>query len=310
LIQNHQNSGELTVTNRHSRPRAGFTLIELLVVIAIIGILVGLLLPAVQKVREAANRASCLNNLKQLGLALHVYHDANNTFPAAALRGIPETQSWVPSALPYLEQQPLSDLYFFNLAWYDPANQPAVSTPLKIFQCPSAPGGTRFDTTWPSQPACGDYNATTAVSGILLQVGLIPPTPDLRGALVRDATTRIADITDGTSTTIMLGEDAGRPQLWNAGSLVPDGYIWGGGWADSHGPFAVSGSSTDGSIIRGGPCAINCTNATEFYAFHPAGANAVFADGSGRLLPSSMSISVLAALTTRSGGEAVDADSN
>jgi prepilin-type processing-associated H-X9-DG protein len=202
----------------------------------------------------------------------------------------------------------LSNLYQFNLAWFDPANQPTVSTPLKIMQCPSTPGGSRFDTFLPSAPACGDYNATTGVSGILIQVGLIPATADLRGVLVRNARSRVADITDGTSTTILLGEDAGRPQLWNAGSLVPDGYIWGGGWADSHGPFAVSGSSTDGSIARGGPCAINCTNATEFYAFHPSAANAAFADGSVRLLPASLSISVLAALTTRSGGEVVSAE--
>jgi prepilin-type N-terminal cleavage/methylation domain-containing protein/prepilin-type processing-associated H-X9-DG protein len=296
------------VINRHSQTRAGFTLIELLVVIAIIGILVGLLVPAVQKVREAANRMTCSNNLKQLGLALHHYHDTNDHFPAAALRGVPETQSWVPSVLPYIEQQPLANLYQFNLSWLDPANQPAVATPLKIFQCPSTPGESRFDTTFPAGPACGDYNATTGVSAILIQVGLIPTRIDVRGVLVRNDWTRFANITDGTSTTILLGEDAGRPQLWNAGSPVLDGYIWGGGWADSHGPFAVSGSSTDGSIARGGPCGINCTNATEFYAFHPAGANAAFADGSVRLLPASININVLAALTTRSGGELVAAD--
>jgi prepilin-type N-terminal cleavage/methylation domain-containing protein/prepilin-type processing-associated H-X9-DG protein len=296
------------MTTRPLQPRAGFTLIELLVVIAIIGILVGLLLPAVHKIREAANRMSCCNNLKQLGLALHQYHDTNLFFPAAALRGVPERQAWVPSVLPFVEQQPLSNSYVFNLAWFDPANQPAVATPLKIVQCPSTPGGSRFDTAFSFQPACGDYNATTAVSAILIQVGLIPATSDLRGVLVRNATTRMADITDGTSTTIILGEDASRPQLWNVGSLVPDGYVWGGGWADAHGPFAVSGASTDGSIARGGPCGVNCTNFTEFYAFHPAGANAVFADGSVRLIQASINISVLAALTTRSGGEVVTAD--
>jgi prepilin-type N-terminal cleavage/methylation domain-containing protein/prepilin-type processing-associated H-X9-DG protein len=296
------------MTNRLSQPRCGFTLLELLVVIAIIGVLVGMLLPAVQKVREAANRMSCANNLKQLGLALHLYHDSNNAFPAAALRGVPERQAWVPSVLPFLEQQPLSTSYQFSLAWFDPANQPAVVTPLKIFQCPSTPGGSRFDTFLPSQPACGDYNATTGVSAILVQVGLIPPTGDLRGVLVRNARTRIADVIDGTSTTILLAEDAGRPQLWNAGNLVPDGYIWGGGWADARGPFAVSGASTDGSIARGGPCGINCTNATEIYAFHPGGANAVFTDGSVRFLPASLNISILAALTTRAGGEVVSAD--
>src|SRR5262249_47229299 len=98
------------------RSRPGFTLIELLVVIAIIGVLIALLLPAVQKVREAANRAKCLNNLKQLGLAMHNYHDAYNVLPYARSGADPEDNSWAVLILPYIEQGPLYSLYATPIA--------------------------------------------------------------------------------------------------------------------------------------------------------------------------------------------------
>src|SRR5262245_4946376 len=126
------------------RPRGcrGFTLIELLVVIAIIGVLIALLLPAVQKVREAANRTTCGNNLRQLGVAMHNYHDANGGFPPG--RGhLPVTNtfahSWTPYILPYIEQDNLYRLYDFTKVFSDPANLPATQTPLKILICPSVP---------------------------------------------------------------------------------------------------------------------------------------------------------------------------
>src|SRR5690242_7638998 len=161
----------------HSKTRRGFTLIELLVVIAILAVLIGMLLPAVQKVREAASRMACANNLKNLGLALHNYHGNHDTFPPGAVgpQGAAYPQfldlkhhSLGSFLLPYLEQQALSSQYRWDVSWFEPPNQPVVNTQLKIWQCPSAqanriqdgslitiqpPPGMLFNGT----AACGDY---------------------------------------------------------------------------------------------------------------------------------------------------------
>ena len=208
------------------RNRSGFTLIELLVVIAIIAILIALLVPAVQKVRAAAARTQCLNNLKQLGLAMHNYESTNKAFPpgrtTATTAAYPQRHSWSAFVLPSIEQGTVFSVYNVKKDWDDPANYAAIRTQLALFYCPTTPGGQRFDTTITAGPACGDYSA---ISAIKFFVGINcfgysglsdadADDPRLVGALRRDETTRIVRISDGTSNTIMLAEDApGRPLM-------------------------------------------------------------------------------------------------
>jgi prepilin-type processing-associated H-X9-DG protein len=285
------------------------TLIELLVVIAIIAVLIGLLLPAVQKVREAASRMKCANNLKQLGLALLSYHDANDTFPPGQWDGPPgRNHGWAPFILRYIEQDGLANLYRWDLWSADPQNQPVVARQLPIFQCPSAPEQDRYMTFGVFQNngkgACGDYAPTFSVDPILVTQRLIAPPGDHRGILAPDQTTRISQITDGTSNTLMLTEDAGRPRLWQAGKAGDDQTVIGGPWQAYNNGIILRGSNYDGTGAWG-PCALNCTNDREVYSFHPGGANAVFADGHIQFLTSGVSIQTLAALVTRAGGEVV-----
>ena len=135
--------------NRSGRRSPGFTLVELLVVIAIIGILIALLLPAVQAAREAARRAQCSNNMKQIGLAFHNYHDTYRTFPLPtnvsllSTGGLGTSHSWSLSILPFIEQTSIYDTYNLNLSCWDPVNEAAVDTAIPGYVCPSTPNGDR-----------------------------------------------------------------------------------------------------------------------------------------------------------------------
>jgi prepilin-type N-terminal cleavage/methylation domain-containing protein/prepilin-type processing-associated H-X9-DG protein len=305
---------------RRQCPRA-FTLTELLTVLAILGVLLGLLLPAVQKVREAAARLACSNNLKQAGLALHQFAADRGAFPPGAVYGpFPEAGvgtdalhgCW-PFLLPYLEQGALARQYRWGVDFFDPANQPAVAAQLKVLQCPAA-GADRVvkdgqgdgGFTDGREGACTDYSPVAGVSPGLAALGLVAPAASYQGALPVNRMNRLTDLSDGTSTTLLAAEDAGRPQLWRAGRYVPGLFAYGGPWASSANPVVIAGASADGETVPG-PCAINCTNDRQPYGFHPGGANFLFADGAVHFLRAGVGIRVLAALATRAGGEAVPA---
>ena len=238
--------------------RRGFTLLELLVVIAIIAILIGLLLPAVQKVREAASRMACANNLKQLGLACHNYHGAHDKFPPGTVGPIgPSFPQYAglkqhglgTYLLPYLEQQALASQYRWDVSWFDLPNQPFVNAQLKMWQCPSAQAkriqdGSLLTVRPPPDPtfngtaACGDYAGMGVIDKDLASSGWIDPPNGPRderghyeGAFTINGTRRFADFLDGASNTILMAECAGRPTLWRAGKVVPNLYISGGPWA-------------------------------------------------------------------------------
>ena len=297
-----------------SRRARGFTLIELLVVIAIIAVLIGMLLPAVQKVREASARTTCQNNLKQLALALNAFENASGYFPPSRTTVSPQT-AWSAHILPYIEQQNVYQIYVMTKDWNNAANYAAIQTQLKVFVCPDTPKSPRVDDTIPSQPAAGDY---AVINALYLDWGTIcfpshvvytsATDPRLVGALQPDKNTRITDITDGTSRTIIIAEDAGRPDMWGrdrfrwwAPAIPPCARPGQAGWADPNGEFKVDGSNPDGTIH--GPCPLNCSNNSEIFAFHPSGANVAFVDGSVHFLSSTINLCVLATISTRSTGE-------
>jgi prepilin-type N-terminal cleavage/methylation domain-containing protein/prepilin-type processing-associated H-X9-DG protein len=298
-----------------SRP-AAFTLIELLVVIAIIAVLIGLLLPAVQKVREAANRMKCASNLHNIGLALHNFENTRGHFPPGSINvGTGEGHGVLPFLLPYLEQTTLANQYRWDASIQDWVNQPVVSTQLRIAQCPSAEPDrfvteVEFPSAWSGRrAACGDYNGIRHVDVRLagdphrLIDNLGSNQNAYAGILTRDFKTRVADITDGTSNTLLMAEVAGRPKLWQMGRMVPGTYVVGAPWAAAG---LTQGRGFDPQRRDWlGPCAINCTNQGEVYSFHSSGANVLLGDGSVRFLKADIDIRIFARLVTRAGGEVV-----
>jgi type II secretory pathway pseudopilin PulG len=317
----------------------------LLVVIAIIGVLIALLLPAVQKVREAANRSQCLNNLKQLGLALHSYHDANLCFPSGFIAQTPPqpgaymsfvqsdyTPGWSFFALmlPYVEQGNLATKISYGLPILDGANQAARETPVKLFTCPSDTEPRLIDitdsgtTTWAGSgnPTSYTYPAASSALTVLGQASVCSYAGCLgtihyeeqpfTGMFHRNSRVRFADITDGSSNTVGIGERTSRfsPNSWV-------GPVW--QQETVYAPTApLYDAATPSLNARATPTAVlvhvrisslqpNHPNNSpgSFFSSHSSGAQFVNMDGSCRLISSSVAVQTYRDLCSRAGGEVV-----
>ena len=329
-------SQEVSLKNveRH-RCHSAFSLVELLVVIAIIAILIGLLLPAVQKVREAANRAKCQNNLKQISLACLSYESARKKMPPSFFLDANNppapyplnAHGWGPYLLTHIEQSNMSNLYDFNTPLFSPQNTVIATKTVGTYLCPSAIHAVTTYTDTTSFPpltwtaAVGDYTPFSFINPIMssylgydnnadldgaLRYVARGPTSLLTSVLVSRPTEQrtLVSITDGTSNTIAFTEDASRPTRYVNGAETV-GYSQGAGWADpySQTPLLGVSISPQGTVSTPGQCVINCDNNRGVYSFHHSGAMASLADGSVKILTSKTTASTLAAMATASGGE-------
>jgi prepilin-type N-terminal cleavage/methylation domain-containing protein/prepilin-type processing-associated H-X9-DG protein len=335
--------------------RRAFTLIELLVVIAIVAVLVGLLLPAVQKVREAGARSKCTNNLKQIGLALHSYHDANNLFPPGYVDGNTNPSStpdndvgpswgWASFLLPYLEQNNLFAQINFNVGVGVGANAQVSQQALTIYQCPTDPNQEAFALydSGLSNPiatvAHGNYvgcngweecfnNAGGDAQGAGADglSGGLGPSGD--GLFYRNSKNSIANVTDGLSSTIFVGERSSNhsPSTWTgavAGAQCPAWMAttpYTAPYTPPPGPSGPNGSAYDNADYGEALVLAHC-NATHvpsvdnpfydpdtFYSMHtPRGANFLFGDGSVHFLTAGIDPITYQHLATISGGEVSD----
>lgn len=278
---------------RESPSRTGFTIVELLVVITIIAMLVGFLMPAVQGARESSRRAACANNLKQLGVAIHTFHESRRQLPTSnrppGITNAPR-YSWATQVLPYIEQQNIFDEYDFSKNWSSKAaptsprtmsNFEVSAIRLALFECASTPeittldGDVQYWTQTPPFPnweqsrcaASTNYSPIVQVeSGLYTFLSATPP-PDASGAMPRNMMATFDQITDGLSNTILLVESSGRPYVYRraigrVGSLSTD-RVNGGGWARAASDFGLDGTSKDGTTFPG-PCAINCANGESY----------------------------------------------
>ncbi|HEY7310704.1 MAG TPA: DUF1559 domain-containing protein [Gemmataceae bacterium] len=298
--------------------RRGFTLIELLVVIAIIGVLIGLLLPAVQKVRESASRLKCKNNLKQIGLALHGYHDRNNGFPPGYFSNVNPDNSdagpgwgWAAFLLDDLEQTNLKRQIRFDLQISDPANTAARTMPLSVFVCPSemrigtftvvdAGGNALCDV------ARGNYVGMNGVLGVSSDAG------DNNGAFLRNRAMRIADISDGLSNTLFVGERCTSMSSSTWTGAVTSGVVPAVRYPAPADQLA-NAEAAPALVLSHGSRDHIPNNAIVFDAdatasFHVSGVNFLFGDGSVHSVTNSINGLVYEGLLTRAGGEPVTGD--
>lgn len=323
--------------------RRAFTLIELLVVMAIAGVLIGLLLPAVQKIRESAAQTACKNNLKQLVLAFHTFENNKGRLPVL----YSSNDGWGLQILPYIEQSSLLKAYTpytGKITWQSLVNASVVATPLEVMQCPVSWMPTTTSVTAsdgsPQEYARADYFTTSGVNATAYQnaFGVAPADasgifgPQIAGS-APTAGRRFVATSDGLSNTIMISECSGRPwpfiskgrkltstsdpnYLVTPAGLFPakpatdrlGNITWAGvvhgAWAHNN-TYNVNTFNAVGNIGSLGICSVNCSNFRGIYSFHPNGAFAAFGDGSVRMLGVTLSAQVLMAITTARNDEAI-----
>jgi prepilin-type N-terminal cleavage/methylation domain-containing protein/prepilin-type processing-associated H-X9-DG protein len=350
---------------RRRHGRGGFTLIELLVVIALIGVLIALLLPAVQAAREAARRAQCVNNLKQIGLALHQYESALGSYPSAyvgepRLSGTffgvtypddngngPSGFAWGALVLPYLEQAPVHASFNFNLPCWGLENRTGAITKLSVFLCPSvSEGSDGFDVqkftsgtaAAPADPVPFNPVIRFAHSHYVTNAGIHQPwgrspaysldfeVPEpipangnkpaaLDGPFYRNSKTRVADVPDGLSNTVFIGEHTSMlsDKTWVGVvpfSCTPPKPRW---RSDPNSGGCLVGVHSGPDTHDHPQVIIHAPNhpfghTDEMYAEHPNGCNVLFGDGSVRFIKESIYPYTWVALSTRNKNEAISGE--
>jgi prepilin-type N-terminal cleavage/methylation domain-containing protein/prepilin-type processing-associated H-X9-DG protein len=320
---------EIRIRNRSSR---GFTLVELLVVIAIIGILIALLLPAIQATRETARRMTCQSNLRQIGLGIISYENTRKEYPPPY---VPDNAPFPPYAkhslypyiAPYIEIAHLLKNYDMKQHWNSTKNLPFSQQDIGIFLCPTAPsvprGGGAGGKSLTDYGPCTDLH-TSSVMSTLTSIGALKrPRKDggltwavgffhiqnnydssyqcpkcKQGGCPKRVTAK--NIQDGISHTMMWFEDGGRPYSYTGKTLDSGSSVSGGRWADNANWWIEHNTCANGYQV------FNCNNNNEIYSFHSGGCNFLYGDGSVRFHVNTIDAETFVSLFTRAAGDAIE----